>query len=187
MPATIIDGKAVAARVRGEVARDVSELASRWGRAPGLATVLVGDDPASEVYVGGKQRACAEAGITGFDHRLGATATHEEVGELITALNDDEAVNGILLQLPVPNHLDEAALTALIDPGKDVDGLTPVNAGLLAQGRPGLRPCTPAGVIELLDASSAAPPSRCATRAPSIWPASAPEPTSWSRPSASPG
>jgi methylenetetrahydrofolate dehydrogenase (NADP+)/methenyltetrahydrofolate cyclohydrolase len=152
MPATIIDGKAVAARVREEVARGVQELASRWGRAPGLATVLVGDDPASDVYVSGKQRACAEAGIAGFDHRLAATAARADVAELIGGLNADPAVNGILLQLPVPGRLDGPALTALIDPAKDVDGLTPVNAGLLAQGRPGLRPCTPAGVIELLDA-----------------------------------
>src|SRR4051812_24400179 len=121
MGATIIDGKAVGARVREQVANEVRDLASRWGRAPGLARVLVGDDPASDVYVSGKQRACAEAGITGFDHRLDSAATHEEVSELIAALNADDAVSGILLQLPVPDHLDGPKLTALIDPAKDVD------------------------------------------------------------------
>jgi methylenetetrahydrofolate dehydrogenase (NADP+)/methenyltetrahydrofolate cyclohydrolase len=148
--ATIIDGKAVSARVRAGVAREVQALVARVGRAPGLATVLVGDDPASAVYVGGKQRACAEVGIVPFDRRLPAEASFAQVAELLEELNGDEAVSGVLLQLPVPEPLDGAALTGLIDPGKDVDGLTPVNAGLLALGRPGLRPCTPRGVIELL-------------------------------------
>jgi methylenetetrahydrofolate dehydrogenase (NADP+) / methenyltetrahydrofolate cyclohydrolase len=152
MTATIIDGRAVAARVREEVARDVAAMAAETGAAPGLATVLVGDDPASEVYIGGKQRASAEVGIAAFDHRLPADAAHDEVADLLDSLNRDAAVAGILLQLPLPEHLDGDALTALIDPAKDVDGLTPTNAGRLAQGRPGLRPCTPAGVIELLDA-----------------------------------
>ena len=148
--ATIIDGKAVAARVRARVAQDVRAFVERTGRAPGLATVLVGEDPASAVYVGGKQRACAEVGMTPFDRRLPADAPHEEVAELLGALNTDPAVSGVLLQLPVPPHLDGPTLTGLIDPGKDVDGLTPVNAGLLSLGRPGLRPCTPLGVMELL-------------------------------------
>jgi len=150
--ARVIDGTAIARRVREEVALDVVSFVEETGSAPGLATVLVGDDPASDVYVGGKQRACAEAGITGFDHRLPADTTEEEVAALLGRLNADPAVSGILLQLPLPAHMDGAALTALIDPAKDVDGLTPSSAGLLAQGRPGLRPCTPAGVIELLDA-----------------------------------
>ena len=152
MAARVIDGTAIARRVREEVALDVVSFVEETGSAPGLATVLVGDDPASDVYVGGKQRACAEAGITGFDHRLPADTTEEEVAALLGRLNADPAVSGILLQLPLPAHMDGAALTALIDPAKDVDGLTPSSAGLLAQGRPGLRPCTPAGVIELLDA-----------------------------------
>ena len=152
MAATIIDGKAVAARVREEVAREVAAFEAELGHPPGLATVLVGDDPASEVYVSNKQRASQEVGIRAFDQRLAADVTQEEVAAGIRALNDDEAVSGILLQLPVPEHLDGDALTALIDPGKDVDGLTPQSAGALAQGRPGLRPCTPSGVIELLDA-----------------------------------
>ena len=150
MTATIIDGKAIAARVRGEVAAEVQELTARGGSAPGLATVLVGDDPASEVYVRGKQRACAEVGMVPFDRRLPADASAEEVAGELESLNADERVSGILLQLPLPGQLDGTALSALIDPGKDVDGLTPVNAGLLALGRPGLRPCTPLGVLELL-------------------------------------
>ncbi len=150
MSATIIDGRAIAARVRGEVALETRELSERVGRPPGLATVLVGDDPASAVYVGGKQRACAEVGIAAFDRRLPADAPFERVAALLEDLNADEAVSGVLLQLPVPAHLDGPALTGLIDPAKDVDGLTPVNAGLLTLGRPGLRPCTPLGVMELL-------------------------------------
>jgi methylenetetrahydrofolate dehydrogenase (NADP+)/methenyltetrahydrofolate cyclohydrolase len=150
--ATIIDGKAVAARVREEVAREVPAVEAELGHPPGLATVLAGDDPASDIYVSNKQRACQEVGIRGFDLRLAADVAQEEVAERLRALNDDPAVSGIVLQLPVPDHLDPDALTALIDPGKDVDGLTPLSAGALAQGRPGLRPATPSGVIELLDA-----------------------------------
>ncbi len=150
MGAQIIDGKTVAARVRAQVAEEVRAFEGRTGRPPGLATVLVGEDPGSTVYVGGKQRACAEVGMTPFDRRLPAEATHEEVASLLGELNADPAVSGVLLQLPVPAHLDGPALTGLIDPGKDVDGLTPINTGLLALGRPGLRPCTPLGVMELL-------------------------------------
>jgi methylenetetrahydrofolate dehydrogenase (NADP+)/methenyltetrahydrofolate cyclohydrolase len=153
MSATIIDGNAQAARARAEVAEQVQALTAAGGRTPGLATVLVGDDPASAVYVGMKQRDCREVGITPLDHRLPATATQEEVAGLLARLNADAEVSGILLQLPVPDHLDGAALTALIDPDKDVDGLTQISAGRLAQGADGLRPCTPAGVIELLEAS----------------------------------
>jgi methylenetetrahydrofolate dehydrogenase (NADP+) / methenyltetrahydrofolate cyclohydrolase len=154
MSATIIDGKAIAARVRADVAREVEAFTREFGRPPGLATVLVGDDPASAVYVGGKQRACTEVGIVPFDRRLPANATFEEVADELEALNADRAVSGVLLQLPLPEHLDGPALTGIIAPEKDVDGLTPVNAGLLALGRPGLRPCTPLGVMELLAASS---------------------------------
>ena len=150
MTATIIDGKAIAARVRAHVARTVADLVAAGGRAPGLATVLVGEDPASAVYVAGKQRACAEVGMTPYDERLPAAATHEQVAGRLQALNDDPAVSGILLQLPLPDHLDGPSLTGLIDPAKDVDGLTPVNAGMLSLGRPGPRPCTPVGVLELL-------------------------------------
>ncbi len=150
MAARVIDGRAVAARLRAQVAEEVAQLTQRTGRPPGLATILVGEDPASDVYVAGKQRACLQAGIAGFDHRLGARATEEEVRDLIVALNADSTVSGILLQLPVPAGLDGASLTASIDPGKDVDGLTPLSAGRLALGLPGLRPCTPLGVLDLL-------------------------------------
>jgi len=150
MPATIIDGKAIAARVRAQVAEDVRAFTELSGRMPGLATVLVGEDPGSVVYVGAKQRACAQAGMTPFDHRLPADASFDQVSGLLDQLNADPAVSGILLQLPVPDHLDGPTLTGMIDPDKDVDGLTPVNAGRLALGLPGLRPCTPLGVLELL-------------------------------------
>jgi methylenetetrahydrofolate dehydrogenase (NADP+)/methenyltetrahydrofolate cyclohydrolase len=148
--ASIIDGKAIAAKVRAEVARDVEAFVARTGRRPGLATLLVGADPASEVYVAAKQKASREVGIEPFDHRLGAGATTEEVEAVIAQLNADENVSGILCQLPVPDHLDGVHLTGLIDAAKDVDGLTPLSAGLLALGREGLRPCTPAGVMVLL-------------------------------------
>ncbi|MHB8242561.1 MAG: bifunctional methylenetetrahydrofolate dehydrogenase/methenyltetrahydrofolate cyclohydrolase FolD, partial [Solirubrobacteraceae bacterium] len=147
---TLIDGKAIAARVRAQVASEVQAFVEHAGAAPGLATVLVGDDPASAVYVGGKQRACLEVGMVPFDRRLPASSSFEEVAEELDALNAEKAVSGILLQLPVPDHLDGPALTAMISPDKDVDGLTPVNAGLLSLGRGGLRPCTPSGVMELL-------------------------------------
>jgi methylenetetrahydrofolate dehydrogenase (NADP+)/methenyltetrahydrofolate cyclohydrolase len=150
MSATIIDGKAIAARVREDVAREVGSFIAETGQAPGLATVLVGEDPASAVYVGGKQRACVEVGMVPFDRRLPADASFEQVAEELDALGSDPAVSGILLQLPVPEQLDGPVLTALIGPDKDVDGLTPVNAGLLSLGRPGLRPCTPSGVMEML-------------------------------------
>jgi methylenetetrahydrofolate dehydrogenase (NADP+) / methenyltetrahydrofolate cyclohydrolase len=148
--ASIIDGKAIAARVRSDVAEQVEAFRERTGRVPGLATVLVGDDPASAVYVSGKQRTCAEVGMTPFDRRLPASASFDQVVEELQTLNADDAVSGVLLQLPLPEPLDGPALTALVDPDKDVDGLTPVNAGLLSLGRPGLRPCTPLGVMELL-------------------------------------
>jgi methylenetetrahydrofolate dehydrogenase (NADP+)/methenyltetrahydrofolate cyclohydrolase len=148
--AEIIDGKAVAARVRAQVAEGVAAFTQRAGRTPGLATILVGEDPASAVYVGGKQRACAEVGMTPFDERLSATSTHQQVAHTVERLNADPNVSGILLQLPLPSHLDGPSLTGLIDARKDVDGLTPVNAGLLSLGMEGLRPCTPLGVMELL-------------------------------------
>jgi methylenetetrahydrofolate dehydrogenase (NADP+)/methenyltetrahydrofolate cyclohydrolase len=154
--ARIIDGKAIAAEVRAQVAQDVAAFTARHGRAPGLATVLVGEDPASAVYVGGKQRASEEVGITGFRHDLPADATREQVVQLIEQLNADPAVSGILCQLPVPDHLDGVELTGLVDPGKDVDGLTPISAGRLALGEPGLRPCTPEGTMILLDRAGAA-------------------------------
>lgn len=150
MSATIIDGKTIARSLRAKVASEVSELTARGARPPGLATVLVGEDPASGVYVGGKQRACVEVGMQPFDVRLPARASYQEVAERLATLNADPEVDGVLLQLPLPSHLDGPSLTSLIYPGKDVDGLTPVNAGLLSLGRQGLRPCTPSGAMELL-------------------------------------
>jgi methylenetetrahydrofolate dehydrogenase (NADP+)/methenyltetrahydrofolate cyclohydrolase len=150
MAAEIIDGKAVAARVRERVAREIEELGVR----PGLATVLVGDDPASHVYVRMKREDSAQVGIESFHHEPGGDISAEALASLLHELNADERVHGILLQLPLPDHLDDSAMTALIDPAKDVDGLHPVNAGLLAQGKEGLVPCTPAGVMELLDEAS---------------------------------
>jgi len=153
--ATVIDGKALAARVRADVAREVAAHNEQAGRPPGLATILVGDDAASAVYVGGKQKACAEVGIRGFDHRVEASTAEADVVALIESLNDDDAVSGILCQLPVPAHMDGVKLTGLIDPVKDVDGLTTASAGLLALGRDGLRPCTPTGVMLLLEEAGA--------------------------------
>jgi methylenetetrahydrofolate dehydrogenase (NADP+)/methenyltetrahydrofolate cyclohydrolase len=150
VPAQIIDGKAIAARVRAEVAEEVRAFTERTGRVPGLATVLVGDDPASAIYVGGKQRGSAQAGMQAFDVRLPADATHEQVAQQLHELAENEDVSGILLQLPVPEPLDGPSLTELVPPEKDVDGLTPVNAGLLSLGRPGLVSATPLGVLELL-------------------------------------
>ena len=149
--ARIIDGNAVAARLRKRVAAKVEQLADAHGMAPGLATILVGDDPASEVYVRMKRNDSAEVGIESFHHEPGAGVSEQALSDLILALNADARVHGILLQLPLPTHLDQAALVPLIDPGKDVDGLTPLNAGLLAQDQLGaMVPCTPAGVMELL-------------------------------------
>jgi methylenetetrahydrofolate dehydrogenase (NADP+) / methenyltetrahydrofolate cyclohydrolase len=150
MSASLIDGKAVAQQVRAEIRQEIEAWMAGGGARPGLATVLVGNDPASAVYVGGKQKACAEVGIEGFAHDLAADVSQDEVVALLAQLNADPSVSGILLQLPTPEHIDGSHLTTLIDPAKDVDGLTPISAGLLAKGLPGLRPCTPAGVIELL-------------------------------------
>jgi methylenetetrahydrofolate dehydrogenase (NADP+) / methenyltetrahydrofolate cyclohydrolase len=155
MSATIIDGRAIAAKVRGELAEQVRQFTQQTGHAPGLATVLVGEDEASAVYVGAKQRACAEVGMAAFDHRPPGDASHAAVAELLESLNRDPAVSGVLLQLPVPAQLDGPSLTGLIHPDKDVDGLTPVNVGRLSLGEPGPRPCTPSGVIELLAAAGA--------------------------------
>lgn len=150
MPATIIDGRAVAARLREQVKADAEAFAHEHGRPPGLATIMVGDDPASAVYVAGKHKASGEAGIASFDHRLPADAAHEDVAALIERLNADPECSGMIVQLPVPDHLDGVALTGLVDPDKDVDGLTVASAGRLSLGLPGLRPCTPSGVMDLL-------------------------------------
>ena len=151
MTARVIDGTAVARKVREDVARGVEKLLADGGTAPGLATVLIGDDPASEVYVRSKRRLCAEAGMQDLHRHLPGDVDQATAAALIDELAADPAVSGILLQLPTPEHLDSDALIARIPAEKDVDGLTTANAGLLAQGRPGLRPCTPAGVMKLLE------------------------------------
>jgi methylenetetrahydrofolate dehydrogenase (NADP+)/methenyltetrahydrofolate cyclohydrolase len=148
--ARIIDGKAVAAEVRARVAGEVTSFEAEHARTPVLVTVIVGDDPASEVYVGGKHRACGEVGIRSLHHGLAGETTEEELLGLVGELNRDSDVDGILVQLPVPDQIDPDRIIAAIDPAKDVDGLTPVNAGRLAQGMPGLVSCTPTGVMELL-------------------------------------
>jgi methylenetetrahydrofolate dehydrogenase (NADP+) / methenyltetrahydrofolate cyclohydrolase len=148
--ARIIDGKAVAATVRARVADEVSAFEAERGRTPVLVTVIVGDDEASKVYVAGKHRACEEVGIRSRHHGLSAEASEDELLELVAELNRNSDVDGILVQLPVPDQIDPDRVVAAIDPAKDVDGLTPVNAGLLAHGMPGLVSCTPAGVMELL-------------------------------------
>ena len=145
-----IDGKAVAAAVRGEVRERAARLAAR-GIEPGLATVLVGDDRASQIYVGSKERACGEVGIRSFGHRLPATISQAELLDLIVRLGRDDRVHGILVQLPLPAPLEEQPIIEVIPPAKDVDGLHPVSQGRLLAGQPGMRPCTPLGVMRLLD------------------------------------
>jgi len=146
----LLDGKATAQSIRSELKVEVAEMTAAQGRAPGLAVILVGQDPASQVYVRNKERACAEVGIASFPHHLPASTTQAELEGLIARLNADVLVDGILLQLPVPGGLDSRALLERIAPDKDVDGFHPQNMGRLAQGLPGFAPCTPAGVIELL-------------------------------------
>jgi methylenetetrahydrofolate dehydrogenase (NADP+) / methenyltetrahydrofolate cyclohydrolase len=150
MAARAIDGKAVAAAVRERVRVDVAAYVEEAGRAPTLATVIVGEDPASEIYVANKHKACEQVGMSSVHHGLEAATPEEDLLALVRALGADDEVDGILVQLPVPDHIDPDAVVAAIDPAKDVDGLTPTNAGLLAHGTPGLVPCTPAGVMELL-------------------------------------
>lgn len=154
MMTTRIDGKAIARRIRSRVAEEVAAAFSGAESAPGLATILVGDDPASAVYVANKRRAIREAGMRDFHRSLPEQATQEEVAAVIEELAADPGVSGILLQLPLPKGLDSSALIDRIPVGKDVDGLTTMSAGLLARGEYGLRPCTPSGVMELLDAES---------------------------------
>jgi methylenetetrahydrofolate dehydrogenase (NADP+)/methenyltetrahydrofolate cyclohydrolase len=152
----LIDGKAIAAKLRSETASRVATLAADGIAPPTLATILVGEDPASQVYVGAKHRACEEAGIRSLDHRLPADTAATELAALIERLNDDHEVDGILLQLPLPGNLTANRFVEMIDPAKDVDGLTTVNTGRLWEGRPGLAPCTPLGVVELLDRAGVA-------------------------------
>ncbi|MDO5536118.1 MAG: bifunctional methylenetetrahydrofolate dehydrogenase/methenyltetrahydrofolate cyclohydrolase FolD [Desulfovibrionaceae bacterium] len=146
----LIDGKKIAQDVREEIRIEVEEAGARGLRAPGLAVILVGEDPASQVYVRNKERACQQAGIISFAHRLSAGTSQAELMDLIAALNADDRVDGILLQLPLPKGLDSDRCLLAIDPAKDVDGFHPENVGRLSTGLPGFVSCTPAGCIELL-------------------------------------
>ncbi|MEG8044244.1 bifunctional methylenetetrahydrofolate dehydrogenase/methenyltetrahydrofolate cyclohydrolase FolD [Sphingomonas faeni] len=150
MSATIIDGKAFAAGLRARIADGVTAFRAQAGRAPGLAVVLVGEDPASNVYVRSKGRATREAGMESIEHRLPADVPAEDLLALVETLNADPTIDGILVQLPLPKHIDEQAVISAIDPDKDVDGFHPINAGRLATGLPGFVPCTPFGCVMLL-------------------------------------
>ncbi len=147
----ILDGKATAASIRAALREDIERDKERAGRAPCLAVILVGDDPASQVYVRNKEKACADVGITALSYRRPASMSQNDLESLIAELNADPAVDGILLQLPLPEGLDARPCIDAISPEKDVDGLTAVNQGRVAMNAPGLRPCTPAGVLAILD------------------------------------
>jgi methylenetetrahydrofolate dehydrogenase (NADP+) / methenyltetrahydrofolate cyclohydrolase len=151
MPAQLLDGKALAAQMYDAMSAQVQELQSQHGRAPGLAVLMVGDNPASAAYVRNKERACAKVGIVSYGKHFPANVSQAELTAVIHALNQDDRVDGILVQLPLPgDHLDATALLLAIDPEKDADGLHPDNLGRLVRGEPGLRSCTPAGVMEML-------------------------------------
>lgn len=150
MPAQLLDGKAVAASLRARIARDVASLTDQGLRPPGLAVILVGSDPASEVYVASKRRACDELGFKSVSHDLPASTPESDLLRLIDELNDDDAIDGILVQLPLPAHIDADTVVERIRPDKDVDGFHPFNAGRLVQRRPMLESCTPKGIMTLL-------------------------------------
>jgi methylenetetrahydrofolate dehydrogenase (NADP+) / methenyltetrahydrofolate cyclohydrolase len=149
--AAVLDGKTIAREVRDEVRAETAELTGRHGIVPGLATVLVGDDPASKIYVGSKHKACAEVGFTSFAHELPAATAEGDLLALVDELNADPKVHAILVQLPLPKGLDEKKVIFRLSPEKDVDGLHPVSQGRLLAGEPGFRPCTPLGVMHLID------------------------------------
>ena len=148
--ATLIDGKLYAAKLRQSISQDVSVLRETHGIQPGLAVVLVGEDPASQVYVRNKNKQATECGMQSFEHRLPASTTQSDLLELVRQLNADPQVNGILVQLPLPKHINSKTVLNALDPGKDVDGFHPINAGRLAIGEPSLVPCTPLGCLMLL-------------------------------------
>jgi len=155
--ATIIDGKAVAKEVQKQIKEEVEGLERRWSIAPGLAVVLVGDDPASHIYVRNKERACKDVGIKSFEHLLPATVSEKELLSLVNQLNKDKNVHGILVQLPLSPHIHSERILQAISPYKDVDGFHPVNQGNLVVGADGFRPCTPLGVMKLLEAAGCDP------------------------------
>ena len=147
----LINGKTVSAEIRNRLMQETAELKSKTGRIPGLATVLVGEDPASAVYVRNKNKICSEIGFQSFGQNLPAETTEAQLLDLIKELNENDEVNGILVQLPLPDHIDEEKVLLSIDPAKDVDGFHPINVGKLAIGNALLTPCTPTGIIALLD------------------------------------
>ncbi len=149
--AKLLDGKALGLKIHEELSTKIAQLQSKIGRPPGLAVLMVGDNPASAAYVRNKERACAKVGIASFNRHFPTETSFNELQEVIHNLNSDERVDGILVQLPLPPHLDSVALLHQIAPDKDVDGLHPLNLGRLLRGEPGLRSCTPAGVMRLLE------------------------------------
>lgn len=151
MTASLIDGKKISAAVREQVTQDTADFVQQTGVTPHLAAVLVGDDPASQVYVRNKERACAKCGLQSTLHRLPAETTQQELAEVVAKLNSDESVHGILVQLPLPAHLNAEPILDAILPGKDVDGFHPDNVGRMLQGRPRFLPCTPHGVMKMLE------------------------------------
>jgi methylenetetrahydrofolate dehydrogenase (NADP+)/methenyltetrahydrofolate cyclohydrolase len=152
MPAQLIDGKQVAKRVKTEIRAEIDALVGRGGRRPGLAVVMVGDNPASAIYVRNKRKACEESGVVSIAHDLPQSTSELELLSLIDALNRDPSIDGILVQLPLPDHVRQSEVLERIDPAKDVDGFHPYNVGRLAQRNPLIRPCTPYGIIRLLEA-----------------------------------
>jgi methylenetetrahydrofolate dehydrogenase (NADP+)/methenyltetrahydrofolate cyclohydrolase len=156
----IIDGKAVAKEVQKQIKDDVDGLERRWGLVPGLAVVLVGDDHASHIYVRNKEKACKEVGIKSFEHLLPATITERDLLALVHQLNKDKRIHGILVQLPLPPHIRAEKILEAITPNKDIDGFHPVNQGLLALGADGFKPCTPMGIMKLLESVHCDPKGR---------------------------
>jgi methylenetetrahydrofolate dehydrogenase (NADP+) / methenyltetrahydrofolate cyclohydrolase len=163
MAATIIDGKAVARAQQAEIKEEVEGLKRRWGMVPGLGVVLVGDDPASHLYVKNKEKACKEVGIRSEEHLLPASVSERELLALINKLNRDREIHGILVQLPLPPHVRAEKVLLAVAPQKDIDGFHPVNQGLLLSGGEGFRPCTPMGIIKLLDSAGCDPKGKNAT------------------------
>jgi methylenetetrahydrofolate dehydrogenase (NADP+)/methenyltetrahydrofolate cyclohydrolase len=155
--AAIIDGKAVAKEVQKQIKEEIDGLERRWGIVPGLAVVLVGDDPASHIYVRNKEKASKEAGIKSFEHFLPATVSEKELLALVHQLNKNKSVHGILVQLPLPPHIHAERILEAVSPHKDVDGFHPVNQGMLALGADGFRPCTPMGIMKLLESVNCDP------------------------------
>ncbi|MEK6601307.1 MAG: bifunctional methylenetetrahydrofolate dehydrogenase/methenyltetrahydrofolate cyclohydrolase FolD [Candidatus Binatota bacterium] len=161
--ATIIDGKAVAREIQKQIKEEIDGLKRRWGMVPGLGVVLVGDDPASHLYVRNKEKACKEAGIRSQEHLLPASVSEKELLSVIHSLNRDKQIHGILVQLPLPAHIRSDKILEAVSPLKDVDGFHPVNQGLLLLGAEGLKPCTPLGIMKLLDSIGCDPKGKNAT------------------------